>query len=73
MFPSSTKPQDHVPGPELLKLAVHETEIPVVAVGGITPDKLDTLTEAGANCICVCSAVVAATDVRAAAGAFANR
>jgi len=73
MFPSSTKPQTCVPGPELLELAVRETEIPVVAVGGITPNKIDTLTRAGANCICVCSAVVSATDVRAAADAFVNR
>jgi len=73
MFPSSTKPQTNVPGPELRALAVRETEIPIVAIGGITPDKLDTLSSAGARCICVCSAVVAAPDVRAAAEAFVNR
>ena len=73
MFPSSTKPHDDVPGPELLELAVRETDIPVVAVGGITPDKLDTLTGAGANCICVCLAVVSATDVRAAAATFVRQ
>jgi len=73
MFPSSTKPQEHVPGSELLTLALRETEIPIVAIGGITADKLNTLSNAGASCICVCSAVISATDAREAARAFVNR
>ncbi|NLX20103.1 MAG: thiamine phosphate synthase [Phycisphaerae bacterium] len=68
MFPSPTKPQDHVPGPDLLRLATGETRIPVVAIGGITPDRLAILASAGAGCVSVCSAVIGADDVRDAAG-----
>ncbi len=72
MFESATKPQPHVPGPALLARAVRETTIPIVPVGGITPDNLDTLKRAGARRVCVCSAVIAADDVQAAAGSFAR-
>ncbi len=68
MFPSPTKPQDHVPGPDLLRLAIAETRIPVVGIGGMTPDRLGILASAGARCLCVCSAVIGAEDVRDAAG-----
>lgn len=70
MFPSTTKPQDHVPGPPLLELAVRETSTPVVAIGGITPGNVVSLRAAGATCICVCSAVISAPDPRAAVGPF---
>jgi len=67
MYPSPTKPQDHVPGPELLRLARSCTQRPVVAIGGITADRVPVLVQAGARCICVCSAVIGADDVAAAA------
>jgi hypothetical protein len=68
MFASSTKPQEHVPGPALLALAVGETSIPLVPVGGITPENLGILREAGGQRVCVCSAVIGADDPCAAAG-----
>jgi len=43
MFDSATKPQKHVPGKELLALAVKETQIPVIAIGGITQGNVDIL------------------------------
>ncbi len=70
MFASSTKPQDHVPGVDLLKLAVRETRIPIVPIGGIDAGRADILRAAGATCVCVCSAVIAAGDVKSAAAAF---
>lgn len=62
MFASSTKPQDHVPGPELLSYARSRTDTPIVAIGGITADNLPVLKGAGASCACVCSAVIADPD-----------
>lgn len=70
MFQSTTKPQDHVPGPALLEQAVRETTTPVVAIGGIAPENVGQLRTAGAACICVCSAVISAPDPRAAAKRF---
>ncbi|UCD28973.1 MAG: thiamine phosphate synthase [Planctomycetota bacterium] len=73
MFDSETKPQSQVPGVELLRLAVNETEIPIVPIGGITTENVDILIKAGARRVCVCSAVIGADDVKAAAGAFVSR
>lgn len=70
MFASSTKPQDHVPGPDLLILAQRETGIPIVPIGGITLDTVPQLTATGAQRICVCAAVIAQDDPRAAAVAL---
>ncbi|MBP7936133.1 MAG: thiamine phosphate synthase [Phycisphaerae bacterium] len=70
MFPSTTKPQDHVPGPPLLELAVRQTTMPVVAIGGINLGNVDQLRAAGGKCVCVCSAVIGDPDPRAAAERF---
>jgi thiamine-phosphate pyrophosphorylase len=67
MFPSPTKPQDHVPGPELLARAVRQTDIPIVPIGGISPENLDILKQAGARRVCACSAVTSVQDVSEAA------
>ncbi len=72
MFDSTTKPQEHVPGPALLAKAIRETEIPVVAIGGITPANLHLLTDLGGRCVAVCSAVIGQADVRRACEAFAK-
>jgi thiamine-phosphate pyrophosphorylase len=70
MFPSPTKPQDHVPGPDLLALAGRLTDIPIVPIGGITPENAGILRLTGARRVCVCSAVTLAADVTAAARAL---
>jgi thiamine-phosphate pyrophosphorylase len=72
MFASATKPQDHVPGPALLAEAVRLTEIPIVPIGGITFENVNVLDAAGARRVCVCSAVIGADDVRAAAARFTS-
>lgn len=72
MFTSTTKPQDHVPGPELLALAVSRTQVPIVPIGGITPENADELQQAGAQRICICGAVIATDDPAAAVRALKN-
>ena len=67
MFASTTKPQEHIPGPGLLKLALEQTTIPIVPIGGISTDNAGILKEAGAKCLCACSAVIEQNDVCAAA------
>ena len=72
MYPSPTKPRDHVPGPALLEAAVALTERPVVAIGGITAERLPELIEVGGRCACVCSAVIGAADAAQAAHLLAS-
>lgn len=63
MFHSPTKPQDIVPGPELLAAAGRLTDIPIVPIGGITAQNAALLQQAGARRLCACSAITLATDV----------
>ena len=67
MFATGTKPRDHVPGPALVAEVRRLTSLPVVAVGGITPQNVGMVLGAGARCVCVCSAVIAEPDVAGAA------
>ncbi len=70
MFPSDTKPQDHVAGPQTLAVARARTELPLVAIGGITPENAAAVFAAGASCVAACAAVIVADDVTAAARAL---
>jgi thiamine-phosphate pyrophosphorylase len=67
MFPTTTKPQPLVATPQLLATARGLTSIPLVAIGGITRENADAVVAAGANCLCVCTAVIGAHDPGAAA------
>ena len=73
MFDSSTKPQDHIAGPELLTLALRETQIPIVPIGGITSANAGILAAAGAQRLCVCSSVIGAENPRLAASRLRER
>lgn len=62
MFASATKPASEVAGPQLLAAAAGRTQLPVVAIGGITTDTAPQLRAAGASGVCVCAAVAGAAD-----------
>lgn len=49
------------------------TTLPVFAIGGITPDRVPALTEAGADGVAVISAIAQAADVTATTRAFVSR
>ncbi len=70
MFPTTTKDAGPIAGPEALRRVVQEISRPVVAVGGITAENVGSVVEAGARCVAVCSAVIAADDPAAAAAAI---
>jgi thiamine-phosphate pyrophosphorylase len=67
MFDSATKPQDHIAGPATLAAARAATELPLVAIGGITPERAAAVRSAGADCLAVCAAVSSAPDPERAA------
>jgi len=56
-FPTNTKQVDHVAELDTLQKWSRVTEIPCVAIGGITPDNAQPLIDAGADFLAVSSAV----------------
>ncbi len=56
-FPSTTKKSKHHPEPEILEIWSNTTNVPCVAIGGITHDNCAALIRSGANFIAVVSAV----------------
>jgi thiamine-phosphate diphosphorylase len=74
IFETTTKQNpDPVQGLAALRSAVEVAgQIPVVAIGGITPARAADIYAAGASSICAISAVNNANDVAAAARAFAR-
>ena len=73
IFPSPTKPDREVVGPERYAEVCRAVRIPVFAIGGIGPDNLDLLLSVGCERVAVSAAVVAAADAEAAARAFKER
>ena len=71
-YPSGTKPLAVQASLDLLRQARHELHLPLVAIGGITPDNAPSLIAAGADLLAVVNGVFAAPDVSAAARAFDN-
>ena len=71
-FTSITKPGAVIAPLNLLREAKQDLRIPVVAIGGITPDNAHVLIESGADALAVVSALFDSTDVRAAAEKFSR-
>ena len=71
-FPSRTKPGAVRATPELLHAARTQLRIPIVAIGGITPENGATLIEAGADMLAVIEGVFAQSDIHAAAHRYAQ-
>lgn len=68
-FPSPTKP-DAVRADTTLLAQAQALEVPVVAIGGITPDNGAALIEAGADALAVISAVYRVGDPQQSAARF---
>ena len=69
-FASPTKPQARVATPQLLRDA-KSLGVPLVAIGGITPENGAMLIDAGADFLAAISAAFGANDIREAARSFA--
>lgn len=73
MFETATKPRDHIAGVETLRVAAQRAELPLVAIGGMTPSSASACIQAGAACVCACSAIISADDVERSAADFRAR
>lgn len=71
-FPSAIKPDAAVADVKLLRLARAELDLPLVAIGGITPRNGAALVRAGADALAVISALFKAADITAAAQKFSK-
>lgn len=71
-FPSKTKPHA-VPAPvSLLGAARRQLSVPIVAIGGVTPENGGTLVEAGAELLAAIEGVFGQPDAEAAARRYAE-
>jgi len=70
MFPTATKPDFELVGPERLRAVRPEIRVPLVGIGGITPDNAGEVIRAGADGVAVISAVCGAPDPAAATRRF---
>lgn len=71
-FPSRTKPDAVRAAPELLRTARIRFDVPLVAIGGITPDNGAGLLEAGADMLAVASGVFDQPDIEHAARRYVS-
>ncbi len=70
-FPSTTKPKALQARPDLLEQARAQLDLPVVAIGGITPENAAGLIAAGADLLAVIHGVFGQPDVEAATRRYA--
>ena len=72
VFPSPTKPDAVDAELSLLRQAKAQFDLPVCAIGGITPDNAGEVIHAGADMIAVISSLFQADDIQAAASTMTN-
>jgi thiamine-phosphate pyrophosphorylase len=70
MFATASKADFQLVGPALIRAVRAEIAVPLVGIGGITPENAGEIIRAGADGVAVISAVCAAEDPRAAAARF---
>ena len=71
MFPTATKALTRTPGgAALVRSVARATHLPIFPIGGIGPQNVTALVEAGATRIAVSGAICAAEDPEAAARAL---
>jgi thiamine-phosphate pyrophosphorylase len=70
-YPSRTKPDAPEASLELLREVRSRVKVPICAIGGVTPDRVPELLDAGADLVAAIEGVFGAHDVRGAAAAYA--
>jgi len=69
-YPTLTKPDKAVLGAEKFKNLIPKAPVPVVGIGGITPQNAPAVIDAGANGVAMMRAVTAAEDITQATRDF---
>ena len=66
-YPTATKGYEHGLPPSVIEEAVHESPVPVFAIGGIRPNNVNLLVGLGVKRVAVSSAILQAENPRAVA------
>lgn len=66
IYATDSKPQDHIAGLKMLRIARNDTSLPLVAIGGIAQEKISTILSVAECTICMCAAVISQSDVESA-------
>lgn len=72
MFPSATKPDATPAGIAVIEQARPRVRVPIVAIGGITPQNSESLLDAGVDMLAVVSGVFARGDPAEAASEYSR-
>jgi thiamine-phosphate pyrophosphorylase len=72
IYKTASKPDGKPAGVALIKETTQDSGVPVVAIGGITAEKVADVIKAGAAGVAVISAISGADDVKAAAEALSQ-
>lgn len=73
MFPTTTKEKPRLAGPAYAQEVIAQLPLPAVAIGGITPHNLASLTAVGVRTVAVCAAIIADPDPAARCRDFLER
>ena len=67
MFASRSHPGEEPAGPELMRRISGSSRLPLIGIGGVTPETAPSVIEAGASGVAVITNILAASDPKAAA------
>jgi len=67
MYVSRSHPGEEPAGPELMREISGKSRLPLIGIGGVTPENADELIQAGASGVAAITNILAADDPRAAA------
>lgn len=70
IFATATKEHRSAVGPEYIRQSAAATSLPGFAIGSVKLDNIQALIEAGASRVAVCTGIIGADDVEAAARGF---
>ena len=62
MFATRSHPGEEPAGPGLLRQVAGRCDLPLIGIGGITPENVDSVIEAGASGVAVIRSILAADD-----------
>ena len=73
MYPTASKEQFTLVGPEMVREVRAEVALPLVAIGGINATNVGEVVEVGADAVAVISAILQTGDVEGATRSLAAR
>ncbi len=73
IYPTGSKPGLSAAGPAILQRLRPQTSKPLIAIGGITPDNLREVFQAGGDGVAVISALMGAHDIKKKAAEFRHK